>query len=119
MANILIVDDEAVALRILQHTLRKQGHQVHSASNGGEALSIARESSLDLMILDISMPHMDGIELLQRLRDLQGDMQIPVIMLTASSQDEDRVRAEAAGADLYMTKPFSSQMISEAIESLL
>jgi len=119
MADILIVDDEAVALRILQHALRKQGHRVQSASNGEEALLIAQKSQFDLMILDISMPRMDGVELLQHIRELDSNTSTPVIMLTASSQDEDRVRAENSGANLYMTKPFSSQKINEAVESLL
>ncbi|MGB7338718.1 MAG: response regulator [Phototrophicaceae bacterium] len=119
MTTILIVDDEAVALRILQHTLNKQGYSVQTASNGNEALRLAKKSAFELMILDISMPMMDGVELLQELRQLPNTAKIPIIMLTASSQDEDRVRAENAGASLYITKPFSSNQIVEAVESLL
>lgn len=119
MTNILIVDDEAVAIRILQHTLIKQGYSVQTASNGDEALRLASQSTFELMILDISMPLMDGVELLAELRQLPTSEDTPVIMLTASSQDEDRVRAENAGANLYMTKPFSSQKILAAVESLL
>lgn len=119
MAKILVVDDEAVALRILQHTLNKVGHEVTSAGNADEALRWARQNTFDLMIFDISMPEMDGVELLYTIRQLPDSNSTPVIMLTASSQDEDRVRAENAGANLYMTKPFSSQKIVEAVESLL
>ena len=119
MTNILIVDDETVALRILQYTLNKQGYSVQTASSGDEALRLASQTTFELMILDISMPMMDGVELLTELRQLSETANTPIIMLTASSQDEDRVRAENAGANLYMTKPFSSQKILEAVESLL
>ncbi len=119
MARILIVDDEAVALRILQHTLNKFGYEVKAAGNADEALRFAQRDTFDLMIFDISMPEMDGVELLQSIRQLPDSDSTPVIMLTASSQDEDRARAENAGANLYMTKPFSSRKIMEAVESLL
>ncbi|MEL6408590.1 MAG: response regulator [Chloroflexota bacterium] len=119
MAEILIVDDEAVAIRILQHTLTKNGHIVQSANSGEEALRVVSNTQFDLMILDVSMPVMDGIELLTELRALPAYADTPIIMLTASSQDDDRVRAREAGANLYLTKPFSSRDMIRTVDNLL
>lgn len=119
MADILIVDDEAVAIRILQHTLHKNGHTVYAAGGSEEALRLAQDAHYALMILDISMPKMDGVELLSVLRRMPAHAETPIIMLTASSQDEDRIRAMEAGANVFMTKPFSSREIIRAVDKLL
>lgn len=119
MAAILVVDDDPVALRIMQHVLFRVSHEVQLAKSAEEGLYWLNHMQFDLAILDISMPDMDGIELLIRLRKLPNYASCPVIMLTASSQDEDRDRARAAGVSLFMTKPASSSEILENIQLLL
>jgi two-component system chemotaxis response regulator CheY len=119
MASILVVDDNPVALRIMQHTLFRGAHDVQLASSAEEAIYWLKQVQFDLLILDISMPDMDGIELLIELRQMPEYAVCPVIMLTASSQDEDRERARKAGVTLFMTKPSSSTEILENIQLLL
>lgn len=119
MSLILVVDDDKIIQRILSHTLRKNGYDVEVASSGYEALSLLNNDSFDLAIFDISMPEMDGIELLQTVRQQAQDSPLPIIMLTASSQDEDRERARDAGADAFLTKPASSTDLLNTVTDLL
>jgi DNA-binding response OmpR family regulator len=117
MAHILVVDDDLISQRMLSHVLRKAEFNVMTVSSADYALSALQEHSFDIVILDISMPDMDGIELLTVLRSQNYAM--PVVMLTASSQDVDRVRAINAGANVYLTKPISSSEMVTTIQQLL
>lgn len=103
--KILVVDDDTVALDLLRYTLERAGHQVMLAERGDEALQRVVEWKPDLVILDIMMPLMDGYEVCRRLRDELGLRRMPVIMLTAKSQVEDKIRGFEVGADDYVTKP--------------
>jgi CheY-like chemotaxis protein len=119
MASILIVDDYAVTQRVLGHILQHAGFTVYGAFNGVEALEMLDDVSVDLVISDIAMPEMDGLELLRRIRNHPELGDLPVIMLTASGQDEDRVLAEEAGANGFLTKPASSAELLDAVGNFL
>lgn len=119
MVTVLVVDDDKVAQRVMGHTLRKAGLEVDIVGSGYEALNWVEQVDYDLIILDISMPEMDGIMVLQTLRKNADYGSVPIIMMTASSQDEDRERAKAAGANLFLTKPTASTDLITAVNKLL
>ena len=119
MPSILIVDDYVVTLRVLSTQLRKGGYEVVTAGSGVEALTCLNERHFDLAILDVAMPDMDGITLLERLRCDTHYQKLPIIMLTASVLDEDRVRAQVAGATDFLTKPISSWELLNVVEHQL
>ena len=119
MANILIVDDYAVTQRVLGHILKHGGYETFSALNGLEAIEIFQEEVIDLVICDIAMPEMNGIALLQHIRADANLNALPVIMLTASGQDEDRVQAELEGASGFLTKPVSSDELLTTVAAYL
>lgn len=119
MSTILVVDDYPVVQRLLRHTLEREGHGVFVASDGYQALDFLGENAVDLIIMDVAMPDMDGLELLQRVRADEGFQDVPIIMLTASGQDEDRVVAREAGADEFLSKPASSRELIETVNRLL
>lgn len=119
MTVILIVDDQPVNQRVLSLTLRKTGYEVLTAANGQEALTCLAEETVDLAVVDIAMPVMDGITLLRHLRADPKYQQLPVIMLTSSSLDEDRVAAQNEGADEFLSKPISSWDLLETIRRFL
>lgn len=108
MASILIVDDNAVIRRIISVTLRKAGHTPVPAESAAEALLRLAETPVELALLDLAMPDVDGLSLLKQLRSDPRYRDLPIIMLTASAQDQDRVDARAAGANDFLTKPASS-----------
>jgi len=115
MAVILIVEDYAVTQRVLSLTLKNNGHDAVIAGNGIEALERLEETPVDMALVDIAMPEMDGIELLRHLRGDARFRSLPVVMLTASGQDEDRSLALAAGASGFLTKPASSRELIETV----
>lgn len=115
MATILVVDDNAINRRVLSLTLSSNGFTVVTAVDGQNALDLLENQSVDLAIVDISMPIMDGITLLRELRQSDQYMNLPVIMLTSSSMDEDRVSANEAGANDFLTKPTSSWDLLETV----
>lgn len=119
MAHILVVDDDIVSRRIMKHVLSKAGHTIQLASSADDAMRYALATQFDMAILDISMPEVDGIELLEMLREQPAYDNCPIVMLTASSQDEDRIRSHEAGANRYMTKPASSAEVIATVKSLL
>ena len=115
MARILIVEDYPVTQRVLSLTLKNSGHDVQVANHGLEALEKLDASPVDLALVDIAMPEMDGLELLRHLRNDERFSALPVIMLTASGQDEDRAAALTIGADGFLSKPTSSRELLETI----
>lgn len=119
MHTVLIADDEHNIRHILDFSLHAEGFDVLSAHTGEDALTLAREHTPDLIILDVMMPGKGGIE---TCRALKGDSQtasIPVILLTARSNKADREAGEEAGANDYITKPFSPKRVIEAVQDLL
>lgn len=117
--RILIVDDEPYIIRSLGFVLKRAGFEVYEARNGAQALEIVQQHQPDLAFLDIMMPQMDGFEVCRRIRASKGTADIPVIMLTAKTQEGDRERALEAGANEYMTKPFSPTQAVKQARALL
>jgi two-component system alkaline phosphatase synthesis response regulator PhoP len=105
--KILAVDDERHIVRLVQVNLERAGYQVVSAFDGKEALKKVESEKPDLIVLDVMMPHMDGFEVLKRLKSDDKTRNIPVVMLTAKAQDADVFRGWASGVDCYLTKPFN------------
>lgn len=105
--RILAVDDEKHILRLVQINLEKAGYDVVTASNGREALEAVAAQKPALIVMDVMMPEMDGLEALQKLKDDPATADIPVVMLTAKAQDADVFQGWQSGADLYLTKPFN------------
>jgi DNA-binding response OmpR family regulator len=106
--KVLVVDDDPALLPLIEHTFAREGYQVHTASDGKEALRVFFAHRPDLVVLDIMMPRMDGWETCRRIREVSD---APIIMLTARGQDEDIVRGLEYGADDYLTKPFSIKVL--------
>lgn len=119
MTRILIVDDEPNNHRILTYTLSKAGYQTTTALNGRLALEALDTIEVDLAILDVAMPIMDGITLLEQLRGIDRFKALPVIILTGSGDDDQRFRVEDLGIQAFLTKPASSRVILETVNTLL
>ncbi len=117
MAKILVVDDELSMRQFLEILLRREGHEVLCAVDGEEALGLFQEQSFDLVISDIKMARVDGLELLQRIKERQP--LIPVIMMTAYASPEDAIKAMKAGAFDYLTKPFKVKEIKAVLRNAL
>lgn len=105
--KILAVDDERHIVRLIQVNLERAGYEVSTAYDGLEALRAIEEDRPDLIVLDVMMPQLDGFETLKRLKANPNTADIPVIMLTAKSQDADVFRGWQSGVDCYLTKPFN------------
>ncbi|MBI5142583.1 MAG: response regulator transcription factor [Nitrospirae bacterium] len=117
--RILIVDDEPDLLELVSYTLRKEGHETVTALEGIGALEKLRRDPFDLLILDLMLPGIGGIEICRRLRDHPRTSSLPVIMLTAKGDVSDKVAGLNVGADDYMTKPFSPRELSARVSALL
>jgi DNA-binding response OmpR family regulator len=115
-ARILLVDDEQAIQTLLTYPLRKDGYEVVAAHDGREALDRFGESKFDLVVLDIMMPKLDGIEVCRRLR---ARSQVPIIMLTAKDDEIDKVLGLEMGADDYITKPFSVREFRSRVRAAL
>lgn len=116
MYNILVCDDEKDIVRAIEIYLKAQNYQVFPCYNGHQALDILHTESIDLALLDIMMPQMDGIELTKRIRRFSS---IPIIILSAKGELEDRVLGLEVGADDYITKPFDSTELLARVKSCL
>lgn len=116
MANILIVEDEKNMQNIISEYMRRGGHTCFTADDGVDALMLLKNNPMDLMILDIMMPHIDGFSVCKMAREMSG---LPIIMLTAKSDEEDKLKGYEYGADDYMTKPFSPKVLLAKANALL
>ena len=117
--KILAVDDERHIVRLVQVNLEKHGYEVVTAYDGKEALAKIESENPDLVVLDVMMPFMDGIEVLQTLRKNPATRDLPVIMLTAKAQDADVFRGWSSGADCYLTKPFNPMELLSFVKRIL
>ena len=115
-ARILVVDDEPSILEVVTAYLRADGHQVDAAADGPAALKAARAFKPDLIVLDVMLPGMDGIEVLSQLR---RESDVYVILLTAKAQETDKVVGLSVGADDYLTKPFSPRELAARVKAAL
>ena len=116
MAKILIVEDEKAMQDIIAEYMQKGGHTCFTASDGIDALVMLKSRPMDLMILDVMMPHLDGFSVCKMARETSN---MPIIMLTAKSGEEDKLRGYDYGADDYMTKPFSPKVLLAKVNALL
>ena len=115
--KILVVDDEPAVRESLRRALQLEGYEVDLAGDGQEALESMRSNGVDAMILDVSMPRLDGLETCRRLRS--AGSALPVLMLTARDEVSDRVAALDAGADDYVVKPFALEELLARLRALL
>lgn len=117
--SILLVDDEPHVLEVLRVTLEDLGFSLLEAGDGPNALNLARSEKPDLVILDVMLPSMSGLEVCRSLRESEGADKIPVILLTARSGEDDEKAGYDAGADRYLTKPFSPLTLLTEVVKLL
>jgi phosphate regulon transcriptional regulator PhoB len=117
--KILIVDDEPDIVELISYNLKKEGFHIAAASDGEEALQKTRAGHLDLIILDLMLPGIHGMELCRILRNNQRTAHVPIIMLTARGEESDKVRGLETGADDYMTKPFSPKELIARVKAIL
>lgn len=116
MANVLIVEDEKNMQDIIVEYIQRGGHTCFTADDGVDALMVLKNNPVDLIILDIMMPHMDGFSVCKIAREMSN---MPVIMLTAKSGEDDKLKGYEYGADDYMTKPFSPRVLLAKANALL
>jgi DNA-binding response OmpR family regulator len=117
--KILIADDEPNIVTALEFLLERNGYEVLVARNGGAALKLVEEHKPDLVLLDVMMPVKSGYEVCQRMRERADWRHIKIIMLTAKGRDVEMSKGLSIGADLYITKPFSTQDLLAKINALL
>jgi len=117
--KILIADDEPNIVAAIEFLLRQRGYEVHTAQNGKEALRLIEACVPDLVLLDVMMPLASGYEVCQRIREREDWRHIKIIMLSAKGRDAEVNKGLAMGADVYMTKPFSTRELTSRISGLL
>lgn len=118
-SKILVVDDEPDALELIEYKLRGAGYQVFTAADGASALKLARKHKPDVVVLDLMLPEVDGIEVCKNLRRDPETADMPILMLTAKADEIDRVIGLEVGADDYVTKPFSPRELILRIKNIL
>ena len=116
MAKILVVDDEQVLVKGIKFNLEHEGYQVEVGFDGEQAVELAREGSFDLILLDLMMPKIDGLQACMRIREFSN---VPIIMLTAKGEDTDKIMGFECGADDYITKPFNLLELKARVRALL
>lgn len=116
MAKILVVDDERVLVKGIKFNLENEGYEVTTGGNGEDAVELARAGEFDLIILDLMMPVIDGLQACMKIREFSN---VPIIMLTARSEDTDKIIGFECGADDYITKPFNILELKARIRALL
>ena len=117
--RILVVDDEEDILELVRYNLAKEGYHVSGALTGEEALTKARSEKLDLIVLDLMLPGIDGLEVTKKLKTNEKTRQIPIMMLTAKGEEADIVTGLELGADDYITKPFSPRVLIARVRTVL
>lgn len=117
--NILVVEDEEDILELVSYNLSKEGYDINSVSSGEEALEVLKKKIPDLVVLDLMLPGIDGLEVCKLLKNNHKTDRVPVIMLTAKGEEEDIVKGLETGADDYITKPFSPKVLSARIKTVL
>ncbi len=116
---VLVADDDPDILALVRFRLEGEGYEVLAAADGQSALDLALERTPDLAVLDVMMPRLDGYELTRRLRGHEPTRSMPIILLTARVREPDVEFGTAAGADAYVTKPFSPQALRERVRAAL
>jgi len=116
MANVLVADDDGHIREVVRYALEKAGHRVLEAANGAQALRVVAEQPVDLVVLDIIMPELDGVEVCRRVREASD---VPILFLTSRDDEIDRVLGLEMGGDDYVTKPFSTREVVARVKALL
>ena len=117
--KILVVEDEADFSRALQAVLEHEGFEVHTATTGKEGLTLAKSLTPDLIILDVMLPELDGYKVCRLLKYDERYKKIPIIMLTARAQEEDKILGKQTGADVYMVKGQGPELLIEQVKAIL
>lgn len=117
--NVLVVDDEDSILELVELHLRREGYSVQTAGSGEEAMQVLRKYPVDLVILDLMLPGINGLEVCRRMKTVEATAQVPVLMLTAKSDETDIVVGLELGADDYVTKPFLPKVLMARVRALL
>lgn len=118
-ANVLIVEDEPAQLELLRYNLEKEGFEVSAAMDGEEGLLLADEEEPDLIVLDWMLPNLSGIEVCRQLKRQERTRNTPIIMLTARGEESDRIRGLDTGADEYVVKPYSINVLMAQVRAML
>ena len=116
---VLVVEDEPAQMEVLRYNLKTEGYQVVSAMTGEDALMLAGEIGPDLVLLDWMLPNLSGIEVCRRLKRSKATSEVPVLMLTARGEEEDRIRGLDIGADDYVVKPYSVKELMARVRAVL
>jgi DNA-binding response OmpR family regulator len=116
VGRVLVVEDDDEIADVLRRSLRQEGHEVRTALDGEEALETARDFSPDMVVLDLGLPKLDGVEVCRQLRE---ESDVPILILTARTDTEDRVRGLDAGADDYLAKPFERSELLARLRALM
>jgi DNA-binding response OmpR family regulator len=119
MPRILIADDEPNIVLALELLMKREGYEIRSVSDGESAIEAAKSFRPDLVLLDVMMPRMDGYEVCQRLRADPETKGVVIVMLTAKGREVEREKGMALGADLYITKPFSTRDVVRSVKEVL
>ncbi|MFH1416531.1 MAG: response regulator [Elusimicrobiota bacterium] len=119
MSKVMIVEDNYVTVKLLRFLLEKQKFQVVSCENGKEALDCVENEKPDLILMDVMMPEIDGIEVTRRMKQNPNTSKIPIIILSALGQEMEVMRGLQAGADGYVVKPFDSQALIKLVKERL
>lgn len=117
--KVLIVEDEQDILQLVKHYLEKEGFRPITAISGLDALKKVKEEKPDLVVLDLMLPEMDGLEVCKRLRSMPSTAMLPILMLTAKAEESDTIVGLELGADDYVTKPFSPKALVARVKALL
>jgi len=117
--KILVVDDDELVLIALTELLKPRGYEVETALNGPIALELLSRDRVDLIILDIIMPQMSGLEVCRKIREMETYNDVPIVMLTAKSTDEDKQQGMEAGANLFLPKPISPQRLIQLVDEVV
>jgi two-component system phosphate regulon response regulator PhoB len=117
--TILVVDDEEDILELVRHHLKREGYAVQCADSGEKALTAARTGPVDLIVLDLMLPGIDGLEVTRQLKNASQTKHIPILMLTAKGEESDVVTGLELGADDYVTKPFSPRILIARTRAIL
>lgn len=119
LPKVLVVDDEQDILELIRHSLAKEGFEVHVAANGAQAIEQARKVKPEIIIMDVMMPVMDGMEACRQLKDNPDTKNIPVIFLTARSEEFAELAGFEAGADDYIAKPVRNRVLLSRVKAIL
>lgn len=119
MTRVLVIDDESDVLLLCRVNLEHAGHEVLQAQEGPQGLIMAREEQPDVVVLDLMLPAMDGYEVLAALREDEATRELPVVVLTAKAQIEDRIRCWEDGAAEFLTKPFPPEVLVDTLERVV